>query len=88
MAKKNNQNQTDIKTQDFETSILTLEEIIKKMESSKLTLEDGLSSFEKGIALTNHCQSLLANAQQKVQILINEQEKKFQDFDLDKNPES
>lgn len=67
---------------DFEGSVKELEKIIHNMESGKLSLEDSLKSFEQGIALTNHCRSLLTNAEQKVQILMQEQEEQFQDFDL------
>lgn len=70
---------------DFETAIKELEGIISKMESGKLSLADNLTSFEQGIALTNHCQSLLSNAQQKVEILMQEQEEKFGDFILDED---
>ena len=70
---------------DFETAIKELEGIISKMESGKLSLADNLTSFEQGIALTNHCQSLLSNAQQKIEILMQEQEEKFGDFILDED---
>jgi len=83
-AKKTNTNDQN-KDKDFETAIKELEGIINKMESGKLSLADNLKSFEQGIALTNHCQNLLSNAQQKVEILMQEQEEKFGDFILDQD---
>lgn len=82
MSKNTNKN---LNNKDFETSIKDLEKIISKMELGKLSLSDSLSSFEEGVALTNHCQELLTNAQQKVEILMDEQEEKFQDFELEHN---
>lgn len=71
--------------QDFESAISDLEKIISKMESDKLSLEDSLKSFENGIKLTGHCQELLSKAQQKVEILMKEQDDKFQKFELENN---
>jgi exodeoxyribonuclease VII small subunit len=69
--------------QDFESAIKELEKIINNMESGKLPLSDSLSHFEQGVKLTNHCQELLSNAQQKIEILVNEHQNKFQDFAVD-----
>lgn len=72
-------------SQDFETAVKNLEQIISKMESDQLSLEDSLKSFEEGIKLTGHCQELLSKAQQKVDILMQEQEDKFQEFELEED---
>lgn len=40
------------------------------MESGELSLEDSLTAFEQGIGLTRECQAALAQAEQKVQILL------------------
>lgn len=80
MAKKTAK--TSVQQGDFETSVKELEKIIHNMESGKLSLEESLQSFEQGIALTNHCRTLLNTAEQKVQILMQEQEEQFQDFEL------
>lgn len=80
MSKKATKNANN---NDFESSVKELEKIINNMESGKLSLEDSLKSFEQGIALTNHCRSLLSNAEQKVQILMQEQEEQFEDFELE-----
>ena len=43
------------------------------MEAGNLSLEDSLKYFERGVALTRSCQKALTEAEQKVQILLNEQ---------------
>ena len=49
-----------------------LETLVTSMEDGELSLEDSLQAFEKGIKLTRECQSALKKAEQKVQILSNE----------------
>ena len=57
---------------DFEKALEELEELVSSMEDGKLSLEDSLQAFEKGIKLTRDCQAALKKAEQKVQVLINE----------------
>lgn len=57
---------------EFEKSLADLEALVSSMEEGDLSLEDSLKSFEKGIKLTRDCQTALRAAEQKVQILINE----------------
>ena len=54
----------------FETSLNTLEQLIQKMESGDLSLEESLKSFEEGVKLTKICQQALSKAEQKVQLLL------------------
>jgi len=55
---------------NFEKTRKELENLVKKMETGDLPLEDALQLFEKGIELTRICQQTLSNAEQKVQILM------------------
>ncbi len=57
-------------TPDFETSLSELESLVKQMEQGDLSLEDSLQAFEQGIRLTRECQLTLNQAEQKVQVLI------------------
>ena len=40
------------------------------MESGELSLEDSLKAFESGMQLSRDCQQALADAEQKVQLLM------------------
>lgn len=60
------------KTIDFEEALDQLEELVEEMETGDLTLEESLKAFEQGIKLTRDCQSALTQAEQKVQMLIEE----------------
>ncbi|HLD68646.1 MAG TPA: exodeoxyribonuclease VII small subunit [Pseudomonas sp.] len=55
---------------DFEQSLADLQSLVERLENGELSLEDSLAAFEQGIRLTRDCQSALAQAEQKVQILL------------------
>lgn len=57
---------------DFEEALDQLEELVEELENGDLTLEESLKAFEQGIKLTRECQSALTQAEQKVQMLIEE----------------
>lgn len=58
------------KLPDLETSLEEITSLIEKMEQGELTLEQSLSSFERGVTLIKHAQKILVEAEQKVQILV------------------
>jgi exodeoxyribonuclease VII small subunit len=55
---------------DFEKKLGRLEEIVTKMESGDLTLEDSLKFFEEGVKLSRECNTQLTQAEQKVKTLL------------------
>ena len=55
---------------NLEASLHEISQLVDNMEHSELTLEQSLTQFERGITLIKHCQKILAEAEQKVQILI------------------
>ncbi len=57
---------------NFEQSLNDLEKIVADLEQGDISLEESLKSFEKGVELTRACQKALKEAEQKVQILIEE----------------
>ena len=67
------------KTPDFETALEELEMLVQRMENGESSLEDSLKDFERGIELTRNCQTALAEAEQKVEILL-EKNGKPEDF--------
>lgn len=56
-------------TFNFETTLTELNQIVEQMEHGDLTLEDSLKKFERGVGLARNCQAALKEAEQKVQIL-------------------
>ncbi|MDT8407898.1 MAG: exodeoxyribonuclease VII small subunit [Methylococcales bacterium] len=54
----------------FESALAELEQLVEQMEQGELSLEQSLSLFERGVALTRTCQQALEDAEQKVRILL------------------
>jgi exodeoxyribonuclease VII small subunit len=54
----------------FEKALSELEGLVERMEQGALTLEESLKQLERGIALTRACRAALADAEQKVQLLL------------------
>lgn len=60
------------KTFRFEDALHELETLVERMEQGDLSLENALKTFERGIQLSRLCQNALQDAEQKVQILLEE----------------
>jgi exodeoxyribonuclease VII small subunit len=58
------------KTPTFETILNNLEKIVNQMESGELALEKSIALFEEGVKLTRIGESILENAQQRVDQLL------------------
>ncbi len=54
----------------FEQALSELQAVVEKLESGELSLEASLQHFERGIALTRACQKSLAEAEQRVKVLM------------------
>jgi exodeoxyribonuclease VII small subunit len=60
--------------QSFENAMKRLEEIVATLEDGKTPLDDSLAAFEEGVALVRFCNEKLTQAEQKVRILIENEE--------------
>lgn len=54
---------------NFETSLKELEDIVSKLESSDISLDDAILLFEKGVSLSDRCRKILENAERKIKTL-------------------
>lgn len=73
MARKHKSAEPDSSAEhpaSLEQSLGTLEQLVERMESGELTMEESLEAFEQGIRLTRACQRALDQAEQKVRILL------------------
>lgn len=69
---------------NFELTLAELEKLVKNLEEGDLTLDESLSGFKRGIELTRQCQSVLDDAQQTVEQLIDtEDEESLTPFEPD-----
>ncbi|MBC1185407.1 exodeoxyribonuclease VII small subunit [Kluyvera sichuanensis] len=58
----------------FETALTELEHIVNRLESGSLPLEEALNEFERGVQLARQGQTKLQQAEQRVQILLADNE--------------
>jgi exodeoxyribonuclease VII small subunit len=60
----------DIETLTFEQALAELEGIVKALESGQGALEASVAAYQRGAALRAHCERKLAQAEQKVQAIV------------------
>ena len=58
----------------FEQSMNQLEKIVKALEAGDLPLEKALEKFEQGVKLSKSCADKLDKIEQKVTLLLQDQE--------------
>jgi exodeoxyribonuclease VII small subunit len=61
-------------TDKFEASLKKLEEIVKRLETGSLSLEDSLKAFEEGVKHAAFCSSRLDDAERRVEILLKQKD--------------
>jgi exodeoxyribonuclease VII small subunit len=54
----------------FEEALAELEGIVRKLETGQGRLEEAVADYERGAALRRRCEALLAEAEQKVQAIV------------------
>ena len=64
-----NESQSDERQPSFEEALQDLERIVRRLESGELGLEESLAEYEKGVRLIRICHRLLADAEQRIQIV-------------------
>jgi exodeoxyribonuclease VII small subunit len=65
------------KSEQFEESLKRLQVIVEKLERGDLPLETAMESFTEGIQLVQLCHQKLEEAEQKVQLLVKDQQGTF-----------
>ena len=72
----------------FEKALSRLETIVAELEGGELSLDDSLRIFEEGVKLSKTCLKMLDDAEQKVEILVQDKDgrKRLQAFSLEDTP--
>src|SRR6266699_2918848 len=78
------------KKPDFERSLVRLEEVVRRLESPQLSLDDAMKLFEEGVALSRECQKQLEEAEGRVEILLKKADGKLaaEPFDPEREADS
>lgn len=74
-----------MKDLSFEEAINELEKTVNELEVEKLTLDESVKKFEKGMELSKYCNELLEKAEKDITILIEQSngEIKSEKFEVD-----
>ena len=54
----------------FEDALAELEKIVRGLEGGQQKLEDAIASYERGAGLRRHCEAKLAQAETRVQAIV------------------
>jgi exodeoxyribonuclease VII small subunit len=60
----------DIASLSFEDALAELDKIVRGLEGGQQKLEDAISAYERGAKLRQHCEAKLAEAEQRVQVIV------------------
>lgn len=60
---------TEIAALSFEAAMAELEEVVRKLESGQVALEESIQLYERGAALKAHCDAKLRAAEEKVEMI-------------------
>ena len=60
----------EITTLSFEDALAELERIVRGLEGGQQKLEEAIIGYERGAALRRHCEAKLAEAEARVQAIV------------------
>ncbi len=60
----------DVSALSFEDALAELEKIVRGLESGQQKLEEAITAFERGSALRRHCEAKLAEAETRIQAIV------------------
>ncbi len=70
------------KEKTFEESLVKLEEIVKKLESGQVPLDDAITSFTEAMELSKVCNEKLKNAEDNINKILKDNGK-FKEFKIE-----
>lgn len=60
----------DLSSLSFEDALRALEDVVRKLESGEVPLDDSITLYEQGEALRRHCQSRLDAASARIEKIV------------------
>lgn len=66
--------QAEIAALSFEDALRQLEEVVRKLESGDVPLDESIGLYERGDALRQHCQKRLDAAQARIEAIVADRE--------------
>jgi exodeoxyribonuclease VII small subunit len=69
MIDKKKKSDDEIAKLNFEQAMASLQEIVEKVETGQIGLEEAISQYENGCKLIRHCKQILEKAERKIEVL-------------------
>ena len=60
----------DITTMSFEDALRALEDVVRRLESGEVPLDESINIYEQGEKLRQHCQARLDSAQARIEKIV------------------
>jgi len=76
------------KNKNFEQTLARLEDIVKKMESGNISLDESIEIYQEGITLSKQCSSMLVEAEGKVMAIVNKEQGIIEEFIISQTKEA
>ena len=61
---------TEISELSFEDALRALEDVVRRLETGEVPLEESITLYERGELLRNHCQKRLDAAQARIEKIV------------------
>ena len=61
---------SDISKMTFEDALGALEDVVRRLESGEVPLDESISLYERGEKLRQHCQARLDSAQARIEKIV------------------
>lgn len=74
MARKPPEKDPSLAVAHFEHSLEELEQLVERMETGELSLEESLAAYERGVGLYRNCHQALEQAELRVRLLSDPQD--------------
>ena len=65
---------------NFEQALTRLEDIVKKLESGNVSLDESIEIYQEGITLSKQCSAMLEEAEGKVMSIVNKEQEIIEEF--------
>ena len=60
----------EIRALSFEAALKALDEIVARLESGRVELEDSIALYARGALLRRHCEAKLRSAEEKIEKIV------------------
>ncbi len=83
MTRKNEKMENSIENLTFEQALRELQNIVDKLETGEVTLEEAIEMYERGVKLSKYCIQKLTQAELRIKKIIKDEANGFTLLDFD-----